>query len=78
MLFVNQNYVQMEEQEIEAKLKEIHERLARHEEQKGTKIEEQVQSLKSHTDRVEQKVMQVRELSNTGGFERKEKFYTKI
>lgn len=65
----------MEEQEIEARLKEIQERLARHEEQKETRIEEQVQSLRSHTDRVEQKVMQVRELSNTGGFEKKEKFY---
>ncbi len=50
----------------------------RHEEHKGSRIEEHVQSLRAHTERVIKVAGEVREASNTDGFEKKQKYYGKI
>lgn len=68
----------MEEQEIQERLRDIEERLQRHEEERWERIEHHKQSLRSHTERVIARAYEVKELSNTGGFEKQKKYLTKI
>jgi hypothetical protein len=68
----------MEEQEITEKLMSIEERIRWHDEDRVERIEQHKQSLRSHTDRVIARGQEVKEMSNTGGFEKQRKYLTKI
>ena len=60
------------------RLRSIEDKLLRHEEMRGAKIEQHQMSLRSHTERVIQKGIQVKEASNTDGFSKKERYYKKV
>ena len=68
----------MEEQEIQEKLMSIEERIRWHDEDRTERIDQHKQSLRSHTDRVIARGQEVKEMSNTGGFEKQRKYLTKI
>jgi hypothetical protein len=68
----------MEEQEIQEKLMSIEERIRWHDEDRTERIEQHKHSLRSHTDRVIARGQEVKEMSNTGGFEKQRKYLTKI
>jgi hypothetical protein len=68
----------MEEQEIQERLRSIEERIMRHDEERAERIGQHQQSLRSHTERVIARAHEVKELSNTGGFEKQRKYLTKI
>lgn len=59
-------------------MRSIEERIIRHEEERVEKLEQHKQSLRSHTERVIARAHEVKELSNTGGFEKQRKYLTKI
>ena len=56
----------------------IEERIRWHDEDRAERIEQHKQSLRSHTDRVIARGQEVKEMSNTGGFEKQRKYLTKI
>ncbi len=45
---------------------------------RGMKIEQHQMSLRSHTERVIQRGIEVKEASNTDGFSKKERYYKKV
>jgi hypothetical protein len=59
------------------RLRSIEDKLLRHDEIRGAKIEQHQMSLRSHTERVIQRGIQVKEASNTDGFSKKERYYKK-
>ena len=56
----------------------IEERIRWHDEDRTERIDQHKQSLRSHTDRVIARGQEVKEMSNTGGFEKQRKYLTKI
>ena len=70
----------MEDLEIEDRLRQIEERIKVHEHMKNSRIEQQIYSIRSHTDQVLTKAHRVKDQHNTTEefFTRQKQYYDKI